>query len=144
MQKQAEQQIAISLVGQLKTAGTPAACAARPLATAPPSLLGREKTSAHQSPSEGRRQEDCLSRRMAFIETRVRAFRDMLYVLFTNCIWGQNKRCARGFSLPAAGTVHRLPSLKAFESPPYRLAVHLHAFNFVFYIEDLPPNLAAK
>lgn len=102
MQKQAEQHIAISLVGQLKTAGTPAACAARPLATAPPSLLGREKTSAHQSPSEGRRQEDCLSRRMAFIETRVRAFRNMLYVLFTNCIWG-----ARGFSLPAAGTVHK-------------------------------------
>lgn len=63
---------------------------------------------------------------------------------FSQTVSGVKTSDARGFSLPAAGTVHRLPSLKAYESPPDRLAVHLHAFNFVFYIEDLPPNLAAK
>lgn len=144
MQKQVEPHIAVSLVGQLKTAAPllPACPPSGHLATfasrarenlGSPVTFGGQASGGLLEPSDG-----------FYRNKRVRAFRNMSYVLFTNCFWCQNKRCARGFSLPAAGTGHRLPSLKACESPPYRLVVHLHAFNFVFYIEDLPPNLAAK
>lgn len=116
----------------------PAACAARPLATMAPSLLGPEKTSTYQLPSEGRRQDDCLSRRMAFIKTRGSVLSETCRMSFSQT----SDAC--GFSPLRQARCTRLSSLKAYESPPYRLAVHLHAFNFVFCIENFPPNLTAK